>query len=114
MNEFAVNECNRDEVKRDDLYNKAHTRRCRLGWYEPHSHNCSLCLANGRPQMCKSRIMHRILATTRLIDPTIIYIGDGLNDYCPVLNVLRPRDYVLVRSGYALHTILSQKQQQHQ
>lgn len=79
------------------------TRLSKLSWYEPApGHNCRLCCFRGRPHMCKSRIIHRCLHNSKLIDPTVIFVGDGGNDYCPVINCLRPRDFVFARSGFPL------------
>ncbi|GET85923.1 hypothetical protein, conserved [Leishmania tarentolae] len=96
-----------DEVDRDATYNPGMTRKSRVCWYEPHGHQCKCCLAGGKPNMCKSIIIERLLQTTSLIDPTIIFVGDGANDYCPVLNVLRPRDYIFARRNFPLHHILA-------
>lgn len=95
------------EVSRDAQYNAGKQRRSRLQWYD--HHQCPQCLAAGRPNICKSQIIQRILHNSHLIDPTIIFVGDGCNDYCPVRNVLRPRDYVFARSGFALHKRLSEE-----
>ncbi|CUG86860.1 Hypothetical protein, putative [Bodo saltans] len=79
------------------------TRKSKLVWYEPEpGHNCSLCCSRGRPHMCKSRIIHRCLKNSKLVDPTIVFVGDGSNDYCPVLNCLRPRDHVFARLDFPL------------
>lgn len=95
-----------DEKQRDAAYNAARAeRKSRVCWYEPCGHPCAACAA--KPNMCKSLIVHRVLSTTRLIDPTVIFVGDGANDYCPVLNVLRPRDYIFARDGFPLHQLLA-------
>lgn len=98
-----------DEAARDALYNASSgfQRKSRVCWYEPYGHSCACCLAGGKPNMCKSRIIQRLLHTTRLIDPTIIFVGDGANDYCPILNVLRPRDYMFARRDFPIHRIIS-------
>lgn len=93
------------ETERDIKFNQGQTRHSRLFWYE--SHQCQCCLEGRKPNMCKSRIIHRILQSSTLIDPTIIFIGDGRNDYCPVKHTLRPRDYVFARRGFPLHSELS-------
>lgn len=95
----------KSEEERDATYNAGQTRHSRLFWYE--AHHCQCCLDGGKPNMCKSRIIHRILQTTTCLDPTVIFIGDGRNDYCPVQHVLRPRDYVFARRGYPLHRELA-------
>lgn len=82
--------------------------KSKLMWYEPEpGHNCRLCCSRGRPHMCKSRIIHRCLDQSKLIDPTVIFVGDGSNDYCPVLNCLRPRDHVFARLDFPLSKDLS-------
>ncbi|AIN95619.1 phosphatase, putative [Leishmania panamensis] len=96
-----------DEAERDAAHNQGMTRKSRVSWYEPYGHQCQCCLAGGKPNMCKSIIIERLLQTTSLIDPTIIFIGDGANDYCPVLNVLRPRDYMFARRDFPIHHILA-------
>lgn len=93
------------ETQRDATFSNGQTRHSRLFWYE--AHQCRCCLEGGKPNMCKSRIIHRILKSSTLIDPTIIFIGDGRNDYCPVKHTLRPRDYVFARRGFPLHHELS-------
>ncbi|KAG5486719.1 hypothetical protein LSCM1_07973 [Leishmania martiniquensis] len=96
-----------DEEERNAAHNPGVTRKSRICWYEPYGHQCQCCLAGGKPNMCKSIIIERLLQTTSLIDPTIIFVGDGANDYCPVLNVLRPRDYIFARRDFPLHHILA-------
>ncbi|KAK7201471.1 putative Phosphatase DUF89 [Novymonas esmeraldas] len=96
-----------DEAERDARYNSGLPRKSRVCWYEPYGHDCACCLAGGKPNMRKSTIVERLLQTTSLIDPTIIFVGDGANDYCPVLNVLRPRDYVFARRDFPLHRLLA-------
>ncbi|KAG5511790.1 hypothetical protein GH5_08102 [Leishmania sp. Ghana 2012 LV757] len=96
-----------DEEERDAMHNPGMTRKSRVCWYEPYGHQCQCCLAGGKPNMCKSIAIERLLQTTSLIDPTIIFVGDGANDYCPVLNVLRPRDYMFARRDFPIHHILA-------
>ncbi|CCW61098.1 unnamed protein product [Phytomonas sp. EM1] len=103
--ELSINEA--DEAERDGIYNAQKTRRSRVSWYEPLGNICEGCLELGVQTICKSKAMHRILSTTSLIDPTIIYVGDGLNDNCPVMSVLRPRDFVFARRNFRLHKVLS-------
>ncbi|RNF25366.1 Phosphoethanolamine/phosphocholine phosphatase [Trypanosoma conorhini] len=90
-----------------DVFDGGELRRCRVGWYEAAGHNCPNCNGKNHLNMCKSRIVARLLHASRLIDPTIIFVGDGANDFCPVLNMLRPRDYFLGRRGFAIHRLLS-------
>lgn len=91
-----------------DVADNTEGRRCRVSWYETEGHDCTCCNRKC-PNMCKSRILARLLHTTRLVDPTIIFVGDGANDFCPVLNLLRPRDYMLARRGFPIHKLLSDK-----
>ncbi|CCW71208.1 unnamed protein product [Phytomonas sp. Hart1] len=102
---FSINQ--KDEAERDLVYNAQKTRRSRISWYEPLGNICKGCLEISVQTICKSKAMHRILNTTSLIDPTIIYVGDGLNDNCPVMSILRPRDFVFARRGFPLHKVLS-------
>lgn len=82
-------------------------RKCRVTWYEPTGHDCRSCADRDHPNMCKSLIIARLLHSTRLIDPTVIFVGDGENDYCPVLNALRPRDCILARRNFSIHKALA-------
>ncbi|EKG07043.1 hypothetical protein TCSYLVIO_001832 [Trypanosoma cruzi] len=93
-----------------DVIDGGELRRCRIGWYESAGHNCPCCNLSKRPNMCKSRIIARLLHASRLVDPTVIFIGDGANDFCPVLNLLRPRDYLFARRGFPIHRLLSDEQ----
>lgn len=94
------------EEERDHTYNKGMTaRRSRLHWYE--RHNCVCCKEGKKPNMCKSRIIQRLLQTTTLVDPTVIFIGDGRNDYCTAQHFLRPRDYIFARRDFPLHDTLA-------
>lgn len=95
-----------DEAERDATYNAGKQRKSRVCWYEPFGHQCDCCMAGGKPNMCKSLIIERLLQTTSLIDPTIIFVGDGANDYCPIANLLRPRDYMFARRDFPIHHIL--------
>ncbi|EKF39140.1 hypothetical protein MOQ_000642 [Trypanosoma cruzi marinkellei] len=93
-----------------DVFDGGELRRCRIDWYESAGHNCPCCNLSKRPNMCKSRIIARLLHASRLVDPTVIFIGDGANDFCPVLNLLRPRDYLFARRGFPIHRLLSDEQ----
>jgi len=50
-------------------------------------------------------------STTSTKYSTIIYIGDGKNDFCPCRQ-LRDNDYILARKKYGLHNLLSQENSQ--
>mmetsp|Transcript_11101 Transcript_11101/g.17027 ORF Transcript_11101/g.17027 Transcript_11101/m.17027 type:complete len:322 (+) Transcript_11101:2-967(+) len=67
-------------------------------------HDCSRCSRS--PNLCKTQALQdtiMLLQKTNVIAscdrPRIVYIGDGANDACPVLNVLREGDTLLARSG---------------
>ena len=79
-------------------------RRCRVDKYESDGHDCETCKHN--PQMCKGKILKELLRSTHLIDPTVIYVGDGENDFCPVAKVLRARDVCLFRKKFGLENRL--------
>ncbi|KAG8349041.1 putative Phosphatase Protein of unknown function DUF89 [Trypanosoma vivax] len=85
------------------------SRRSRVEWHEPNGHDCPCCMHREHPNMCKSRIIARLLHSTRLVDPTVVFVGDGSNDYCPVLNMLRPRDFMLARRCFPIHKELANR-----
>jgi len=64
-------------------------------------HDCPRCSAN----LCKSQALQQTLSenkankTIAAKSPRIVYIGDGANDACPVLNVLEQGDVMLARVG---------------
>ncbi|WVN86475.1 uncharacterized protein L203_101639 [Cryptococcus depauperatus CBS 7841] len=63
-------------------------------------HGCSVgCLAN----MCKGKELEDYLASHggRESYKRIVYVGDGSNDFCPVLR-MRQSDLALVREGFPL------------
>jgi pyridoxal phosphate phosphatase PHOSPHO2 len=61
-------------------------------------HRCTVgCSAN----MCKGEELEAFLARHKPDYDQIIYVGDGRNDYCPVLH-LRSKDTVLCRRGKGL------------
>ena len=76
-----------------------------------HSHNCGKCPAN----MCKGDIlMSHIRNTNSILDnKTILYVGDGRNDYCATLQ-MKPSDFVFAREGYSLLKLLKQNVQDNQ
>jgi len=62
-------------------------------------HSCKTC----PPNLCKSQVLLHILSrmgkVTKDNRPRIVYIGDGENDACPALHVLREGDVLLARVG---------------
>ena len=70
-------------------------------------HSCTTC----PPNLCKSQvleldIMKRIDRSCRgnatVKRPRIVYVGDGANDACPALHVLKEGDVLLARDGQRL------------
>lgn len=66
-----------------------------------HQEHCPLSSEN----ICKGDVVEQFVKQQaderNVIYETIFYIGDGLNDYCPILR-LGPTDYGLAREGFAL------------
>jgi hypothetical protein len=64
-----------------------------------HSHDCKICPAN----LCKQIAIKEYLRESNQIEKVmrIIYVGDGGNDYCPLL-MLKPEDMVFVRKDFRL------------
>mmetsp|Transcript_32923 Transcript_32923/g.49707 ORF Transcript_32923/g.49707 Transcript_32923/m.49707 type:complete len:296 (-) Transcript_32923:28-915(-) len=67
-------------------------------------HDCSRCSRS--PNLCKTQALKdklSLLQGSNVFDnakqPRIVYVGDGANDACPVLQVLREGDMLLARSG---------------
>ncbi|KAK2464235.1 hypothetical protein APHAL10511_003692 [Amanita phalloides] len=61
-------------------------------------HSCQVgCSAN----MCKGQELDAYLARRNLHFDRIVYVGDGSNDFCPVLR-LRQQDLVLCRNSWGL------------
>lgn len=61
-------------------------------------HTCKTC----PPNLCKSQALRDILDRTDQSTndrPRIVYIGDGSNDACPALHVLKENDILLARCG---------------
>lgn len=65
-------------------------------------HHCTTCPTN----LCKGNVMEAVL-TKYSPRPTIIYIGDGLNDFCPVRRLVKT-DIVMYRSGFTLERLIRQ------
>nr|KJB56878.1 hypothetical protein B456_009G140200 [Gossypium raimondii] len=72
------------------------------------SHGCqhSSC----PPNMCKGIVIERIQASLSMEDQkkTIIYLGDGLGDFCPTLK-LGDGDYVMPRKGFPVWDLICNK-----
>ena len=68
-----------------------------------HAHNCSQCPVN----MCKGDILESYIKNTDSAGKTVLYVGDGRNDYCATLQ-MRTSDYVFAREGYSLLKLLKQ------
>ncbi len=62
-------------------------------------HSCKTC----PPNLCKSQVLIQILSRMGKVmkdnRPRIVYIGDGENDACPAIHVLREGDVLLARVG---------------
>ncbi|XP_073156952.1 thiamine phosphate phosphatase-like protein [Henckelia pumila] len=64
------------------------------------SHACNLC----PPNLCKGRVIERIQAETGC--KRLIYIGDGMNDFCPTLKLVAA-DFVMPRKNFPLWSHIS-------
>ncbi|KAM7254474.1 hypothetical protein ACFE04_003854 [Oxalis oulophora] len=64
------------------------------------SHGCNLC----PPNMCKGMILKRI-QTTLEGNKRIIYLGDGIGDYCPSLK-LNEVDYMMPRKDFPVWKLI--------
>ncbi|CAN8312407.1 unnamed protein product [Cochlearia groenlandica] len=73
------------------------------------SHNCSLC----PPNMCKGLIIERIqeslIKDQGNYNKKMIYIGDGVGDYCPSLK-LKSEDYMMPRKNFPVWDLINQNQ----
>ncbi|XP_050233188.1 inorganic pyrophosphatase 2-like [Mercurialis annua] len=65
------------------------------------SHGCSLC----PPNMCKGHVIERIQASISK-EQRIIYLGDGVGDYCPSLK-LTDTDYMMPRKDFPAWELIS-------
>lgn len=92
-----------------DFVKEIHTNPAK--WTDPqlltiqhyHAHNCSQCPVN----MCKGDILQSSIGDSS--DRTVLYVGDGRNDYCPTQR-MKPSDYVFAREGYSLLKLLKQNE----
>ncbi len=60
-------------------------------------HNCPRCARS--PNLCKTQALRDKLSQMGDIPAKIVYVGDGANDACPAINVLRECDVLLARGG---------------
>jgi len=67
-------------------------------------HSCSVGCS---PNMCKGEELDAFLARHGTFD-RMTYIGDGSNDFCPILR-LRPQDLALVRRGRGLESRIAKE-----
>ena len=61
-------------------------------------HSCARCARS--PNLCKTQALNDKLSQLGDNAPEmIVYVGDGANDACPALNILRQGDVLLARGG---------------
>ena len=61
-------------------------------------HKCPRCASS--PNLCKTQALEDMLGQMDgRVPARIVYVGDGANDACPALNVLRECDILLARRG---------------
>ncbi|PHU15163.1 Inorganic pyrophosphatase 1 [Capsicum chinense] len=72
--------------------------------FETSPHGCNLC----PPNMCKSMIIERIQATmAKEGKKRMIYLGDGIGDFCPTLK-LGEGDFVMPRKDYPAWNLMNE------
>ncbi|GBE80684.1 phosphatase phospho-type [Sparassis latifolia] len=64
------------------------------------------CAVGCSPNMCKGEELEAFLARHRPDFDRVIYVGDGSNDFCPILR-LRSQDMVLCRRHRGLHKLIT-------
>lgn len=70
-----------------------------------HQHSHEKCPVN----MCKAKILRSYMANQEeqgIEYESILYVGDGSNDYCPS-SILSEKDFVFPRKGYSLERVIS-------
>lgn len=67
-----------------------------------------LCKVGCSPNMCKGEELEAFLARHQPVYDRIIYIGDGANDFCPILR-MRSQDMVLCRRFRGLERRIAQE-----
>lgn len=90
------------------LYDAA-TRTSSLEWYEKAPHGCTNDCA---PNLCKSTAVRRIIRESALVNPVVVYGGDGWNDLCPYMDGVRVRDHFFGRANYSFHQRLLKEDQE--
>ncbi|KAH7108425.1 phosphatase phospho-type [Auriculariales sp. MPI-PUGE-AT-0066] len=65
------------------------------------------CKVGCKPNMCKGEELMNFLARHGHEFDRMLYLGDGSNDFCPILR-LRSQDYALVRTGRSLEKRIRQ------
>jgi len=70
-------------------------------------HNCTVGCS---PNMCKGEELEAFLKRRATVFDRIIYVGDGSNDFCPLLR-MRAQDLALVRKGRGLETRIANEGQ---
>jgi pyridoxal phosphate phosphatase PHOSPHO2 len=72
---------------------------------ESNPHNCKICTDNhktsNKTSLCKTKALEDLYKNKP--SKKIIYIGDGTNDFCPIINYLTEDDICLCRNNYSLH-----------
>ena len=58
-------------------------------------HNCPRCARS--PNLCKTQALRDKLSQMEEVPAKIVYVGDGANDACPALSLLREGDVLLAR-----------------
>ena len=76
-------------------------RRIRPGLDQPHGCQTGTCSLN----ICKGRELVNVKEEGPNIYETVVYVGDGRNDFCPSLQ-LTATDHVLVRKGRTLERMM--------
>ncbi|KAJ8414339.1 hypothetical protein AAFF_G00052090 [Aldrovandia affinis] len=75
-----------------------------------HSHDCGRCPEN----MCKQVIVRDYMAQREKERgrpfQRVFYVGDGANDFCPLL-ILGPMDTVFPRRNYPIHKLIAEAQE---
>lgn len=75
-----------------------------------HSHNCARCPEN----MCKQAVLRDHLAQRAQERGSsfqrVFYVGDGANDFCPLL-ALGPMDTVFPRRNFPVHKLIREAQE---
>lgn len=69
------------------------------------AHGIEHCCQRCPPNICKGDITDSIIENYSP-RPTVVYIGDGYNDFCPVRR-LSMEDTVLYRSGFSLERLIN-------